>query len=300
MRSKPIASVCALVAVLSIATPAATQDGNPNCPPGSWFCEDSNVTIAPGNPTPALPPPAPPPPAVVPAGAQPPPATTVIVPGARGTPPVIIYQQAPPPPPPAYVVQRPVRLIMPPPPPPPRPQFRHWGINLRLEAAMMDSRQSQGAGMGGAGMSFRARPVPHFALDFGLDFIGGRDYLGNRRDEVPFTVNAIVYANPRNPVQFYMLGGLGWSTASVRYDNTTSPSTGSYGTEQYSYFGGQLGAGLEFRITQPVSLNLDLIGFIRGRTDSNAHLHPEFVDSQGRTTNTSGGGLLRGGITFYW
>jgi len=44
-----------------------------------------------------------------------------------------------------------------------------------------------------------------------------------------------------------------------------------------------------------------VVGFIRGRTDDAARYDPEFVDPDtGRTTNTSGGGLFRGGITFYW
>lgn len=185
-------------------------------------------------------------------------------------------------------------------------RWRRWGLNLRLQGVLMDDRQSQISGMGGVGMSFRARPVPHFALDFGLDTLGGRDYHGNTRSEVPFTINAMVYANPRNPVQFYMLGGIGWSTARVEYDATGAPGSSSsavsapYAVERYSYFGGQLGGGLEFRLSPPVSLNIDLVGFIRGRTDSQARQNPEFVDDQGRTTNTSGGGLFRVGLTFYW
>lgn len=173
---------------------------------------------------------------------------------------------------------------------------------------MMDNGASWHSGMGGGGISFRARPVPHFALDLGLDALGGRDYQGNRRSEVPFSISALVYANPRNPVQFYMLGGIGWSSARVECDTTvcdgtsrpqTQPS-GSYPVNQYGYFGGQLGMGLEFRLSPPVALNVDLVGFIRGRTDSSARSNPEFVDDYGRTTNTSGGGLFRAGITFYW
>jgi hypothetical protein len=164
---------------------------------------------------------------------------------------------------------------------------------------MMDSRKAQTAGMGGAGISFRARPVPHFALDFGLDVLNGTDYMGHRRSEVPFTISALVYANPRNVVQFYMLGGIGWSAAHVQYDNSISAQSGT-NYDNYSYFGGHLGAGLEFRISPAVSLNMDLIGFVRGRTDDQARRYPEFTDEQGRTTNTSGGGLARGGITFYW
>jgi len=170
-----------------------------------------------------------------------------------------------------------------------------WGFNLRLLGIMMDDMADKDAGMGGLGFSFRVRPERHFALDFGLDIVGGRDYKGNRRSEVPFTVSAMVYANPRNVVQFYMLGGLGWSSASVDVNNDQS------NVENYSYFGGQLGAGLEIRLTPPISLNFDLVGFIRGRTDSAARDQPEFTDAEtGQTTNTSGGGMARGGITFYW
>jgi hypothetical protein len=172
---------------------------------------------------------------------------------------------------------------------------------------MMDDRQHKTSSMGGAGISLRARPVPHFALDIGLDAVGGRDYLGNSRTEVPFTLNAMVYFNPRNPVQFYMLGGIGWSTARVEFDNTASPQATTsvvqspYNVERYSYFGGQLGTGLEIRLSPPVSLNIDVVGFIRGRTDAAARDRPEFTDpNTGRTTNTSGGGLFRLGLTFYW
>jgi opacity protein-like surface antigen len=162
----------------------------------------------------------------------------------------------------------------------------------------MDDRQSSTAGMGGLGLSFRARPVPHFALDFGLDAVAGRDYNGNRRTEVPFTISALVYANPRDMAQFYMLAGIGWSSASVHRDDL-GPSM-AY-ADHYSYFGGQLGAGLEFRVSRPVSINVDLVGFVRGRTDSAARVEPEFVDPvTQRTTNTSGGGLFRAGVTFYW
>jgi hypothetical protein len=41
-------------------------------------------------------------------------------------------------------------------------------------------------------------------------------------------------------------------------------------------------------------------GFIRGRIDDNKREYPEFVSNDGKTTNTSGGGLFQGGLTFYW
>ncbi len=293
MRTSTICLPLAVVCLLCTPRLAQAQGANSACPPGSWFCED--VPPASTASPPELPPPtpAPPPAAVPPTDGSAAPASR---PPASAPPPVVIYQQTPPPPPVVVVRQTPARYALtPPPPPPPRTYHRMWGFNLRLLGVMMDGKQNQRAGMGGLGFSFRVRPERHFALDFGLDMVGGRDYQGNRRSEVPFTVSALVYANPRNVVQFYMLGGLGWSSASVDLNDNGSQ------VDNYSYFGGQLGAGLEIRLTPPVSLNFDLIGFIRGRTDAAARSHPEFTDPDtGQTTNTSGGGLARAGITFYW
>jgi hypothetical protein len=70
---------------------------------------------------------------------------------------------------------------------------------------------------------------------------------------------------------------------------------------QYTYFGGQIGIGLEARVTRSVAFNVDLRGFMRSRTDQLAQQTPEFgPDAQGRTTNTSGGGLFTGGMTLYF
>jgi hypothetical protein len=49
-----------------------------------------------------------------------------------------------------------------------------------------------------------------------------------------------------------------------------------------------------------VALNFDLRGFVRSRIDDNKRDYAEFVDGNGRSTNTSGGGLFQGGLTFYW
>lgn len=288
MRISPTRCVVALC-VMTTSSLSWAQ-AQPDCPPGSWFCEESPpVAEAP----PELPPPTPtPPPDKQPAAGN----TTVVVPGAQPAPPVVVYQQAPPPPPPVIVVRRPARYVASPPPPPKRrDRLRKWGFNMRLVGVMMDNQQDEAAGMGGLGFSFRIRPQRHFAVDFGLDMLGGRDYEGNRRSEVPFTVSAMLYANPRDATQFYMLGGIGWSHARVETDDY-------YGTmEDYDYFGGHLGAGLEFRLSPPVALNLELLGFVRGRTDRLAESEPEFTDPDTQqTTNTSGGGLLRAGLTFYW
>jgi hypothetical protein len=231
--------------------------------------------------------------------------TTIIVNTAPAPTPAPTPAPAPPPPPP------PVRRAPPPPPPkplvvPPRyepsppvaPRYRtEWGFNTHIEGAMMGSKNRAGrsdeAGMGGLGFALRVRPTRHFALDLGLDFVSGKDYQGYTRSEVPFTVNAVLFANPRDKTQLYFLAGLGWSTAHVAMPNDT--------TTQYNYFGLQTGVGVEFRVARHVGLNIDAIGFVRGRTDDKAATNPEFVDpTTGKQTNTSGGGLLRGGLTVYW
>ncbi len=286
-------------ALLIIPTIAFAQDKDQapdqapqgDCPPGSWFCDDS------GNATPQ--------------GDQQAPSgedqgdetSSGPAEGEASTaaPKVKVY-------PPdeqgrrVIVVDRPEDV----PKPPVRRHHRPWGINLRLEGVGMGSskQQSRNSGMGGIGFSLRYRPVMHFALDAGFDLFGGTDWSGNKRDEQSFMLNGIIYFNPRNAVQFYTIGGIGFSEAHVQpqqqgADGGTTPLINGWDT--YSYFGGQLGIGLEFRLTHLVSLNVDALGFIRGRTDNVARTQPEFTDPDtGRTTNTSGGGLLRGGITFYW
>jgi opacity protein-like surface antigen len=214
---------------------------------------------------------------------------------------VVVYRQAPRPPP--YVVYAP-----PPPPyyyrsPPPyyyrprpaKPIARpnEWGLNLRLEGALQGSGSQSSSPMTGAGFGLRYKPVPAFGLEAGFDFLGGRDYNNDHRNETEFTVNAMVFVNPKSRVQVYFLAGLGGSWAHV--------DQGDGDFVDYTYFGGQAGGGLEFRLATHFALNVDLRGFVRGRTDSNAQYSPEFVNPQtGATTNTSGGGLLTGGMTIYF
>jgi opacity protein-like surface antigen len=223
-------------------------------------------------------------------------------------PPVVVYQPAPPPvvvvrqPPPDYryyYVRRPVAL----------PQHE-WGLNLRLDGAFIGSRGDRlggaGGALGGFGAGLRYKPTPWFGLEAGADFAIGRDYNDYARNETAFTLNAMLFLNPRSRAQVYLLGGFGWSIANVTND-TYSPSASSpeplglNESQSYHYFGGQAGIGLEYRVTRNVALNVDLRGFIRGRTDNNGNAQPEFIDpGTGKTTNTSGGLLMTGGMTFYF
>lgn len=310
------------LAAVAVARPALA-DGK--CPPGAWFCADVSVGPPAGEHAPAErkesikpsedDPPAPPPKkprgrdvkkidgsksgvVEVPASSG---GTTIIINTAPATPPAQPHRLPPPAPPVKRAPPAPIRVV--PPPPPRRVDRSEWGFNLRLEGAMMGQKRGAmhggrgadpDASMGGLGIGLRARPVRSFALQLDLDFIGGRDYNGYRRQEVPMSINAMVFVNPRSKVQVYFTGGLGWSTAEVE----TQPGGPA---EKWTYFGLQGGMGLEWRVSRGLGLGFDVIGFIRGRTDEAARVRPEFVDPEtGRATNTSGGGLARLGATFYW
>jgi hypothetical protein len=321
-----LTQVAVAVALLSLPLPALADGNGSNCPPGSWFCAEVQVppVVAPPPreaPAPQIPPqerpaadePAPPPPVVVRRHAPPPP-------GAP-PPPVVIYQPVPAAPPPQVIVvtpgygygygygygepyarPRPPMISTPPPAPRWHPEF---GLNLRVEGAALGKPEGArySPGLGGAGLSLRYRPVPHFSFDLGVDFLAGTDFNGFQRTEIPVSLSGMIFVNPRSRVQFYLLGGANVSRAQVRSDSPnpllgTVDGGSAYGAT-YTYFGGQGGGGLEFRLSRRVALDLDVLGFVRERIGDVQT--PEFVDQNtGKTTNVSGGALFRGGINFWW
>lgn len=184
-----------------------------------------------------------------------------------------------------------------------RRSFREWGFNLHLEAAIMGdkSERSDDAGMAGLGFAIRYRVLPALAFEAGVDLLTGTDFQGYSRGEAALLANTIVFFNPRDPVQVYALGGLGFSAARVTIEPRSGEAPFQRHDEDYSYFGGQLGLGVEVRATRRIAFSGDLIGFVRGRIDDKSRYAPEFTDPvTHRATNTSGGGLLRVGATFYW
>lgn len=265
-----------LPAVLLLGATASTvahAEEASNCPPGGWFCEEL-PDLGESGEAPAE--------AVAPSP-QP----------RRAPSPKRPRRPAPPPPPPGRVYVYPYRYVEPPPPPPPRRERSELGLQLRLQGALMDGGQAPNAGIGGMGVSFRPRPTPHFAFDIGFDALGGIDYNGNPRSEGALSFNPMVFLNPRDKAQVYVLAGLAFAGASVEMPDGS--------LARYGYIGFDAGIGLEFRLSKRVALDVDLVGFVRGRVDRDAELYPEFVDPQtGRTTNTSGGGLARLGVAFYW
>jgi hypothetical protein len=310
-----------VAAAMSMSAPAlAAKD----CPPGSWFCAEVDVAVpAPALPqAPRIPPQVAPAPAEEPDAPAPPPAPVrrrpaPPMPGAA-PPPVVIYQPVPLAPPPQVIVVTPgygygygQGYARPRPPtmsaPPPAPRWRsEFGINLRVEG-MAINKPGAGAfnaGLGGVGLSLRYRPVPHFAFDLGVDVLAGTDYNGFQRTEVPVSLSGILFVNPRSRVQFFLLAGGNVSRAEVRSDLAASQlhpvDGGTQFGDTYTYVGGQGGGGFEFRLSRRVALDLDAIGFVRKRIDDSGK-PPEFTDPQsGKTTNVSGGALVRGGLTFWW
>ena len=289
LSSSAFALVLAAPAVALAQTSQGGAAGGDSCPPGSWFCTPAQQAPAPATTGPVnklqqLPD------DESEEGAQHSPSVTY-APAPPSSPPVVVYQ--PPPPtqvvrpeaPPPYVYT-PARSAY-----PSRPH--EWGLNLHLEGAMMGSGAAQGSHMGGLGAGLRFKPVRSFGIEADLDFAGGQDYQGNNRNESAFTLNGLIFLNPKSRAQIYLLGGFGWASAHVT-DNAGQLDA------NYSYFGGQIGAGLELRLTRVLAFNVDLRGFLRGRTDQLAQTTPEFTDGYGRSTNTSGGALLTGGMTLYF
>jgi hypothetical protein len=293
-------SVLALVLAAPAIASAQSAPAGTGCPPGSWFCsgtQDATPPAAPSQQLQTLPDPdeAPPPP--------PPPHRR----------PTVTYSQNPydaPPPPPAVVYQPPPppMLVRPEAPPPyeyrmPRPKPvtppHEWGINLHLEGADIGSGVEHNAGMGGGGVGLRFKPSRYFGIESDLDFVGGHGYVGDVRHEEALTFNALFFLNPRSRAQIYLLAGFGWSWANSQNDPNDPSVTTPY-NNNYAYFGGQAGIGLELRLTRVLAFNVDFRGFVRTRTDSLASSQPEFTNSAGQTTNTSGGGLFTGGLTLYF
>jgi Outer membrane protein beta-barrel domain len=276
-RAKRVAATASFACALAAPTLAHADEPTKDCEPGSWFCGETQQ----GKDLQPLP-------ADKAAETKPADKTDKT---DKTPPPVVVYQ----PPPPTVVVQprdAPPAYYYVPRKAPPKKQ---WGLNLHLAGAMMGKGRDDNARMGMVGLGLRFRPIPQAAIEGDLDFAAGRDYNGYRRNETAFTLNGLIFLNPKNTTQVYLLGGFGWSGATA-VDDRDGYDKIEY---KYGYFGVQAGIGLEFRLSKVVALNVDLRGLLRGRIDDNRRRNPEFV-SNGKSTNTSGAGLLQGGLTFYW
>lgn len=282
-------STAAASLVLALAGTASAQD----CPPGSWFCEDAGVQppAQPGQPGPGQP-----------GGPPPPDDADPEDPGEDLGEDEVPPMPEPPPPPSA---DYPVRRVS-----PPRAGVKRWrekfGLNLRLQYAPIPDGLSDAwrsveddPGLGGIGASFRWRPITWFALDFGLDALGGVDYSGNERFESAFSTSGLFYLNPQHKVQAYLIAGLNLAHAEVDNDQYRPNLSGAGFTDEYDYLGAHGGVGVEFRVSRRVGIDLDGLALVRTRIDDGDL--PEFLDPRtGETGDSNVGGLLRAGITIWF
>ena len=271
-RSAVALALCVVGAGVAGARTAAARDAAPDCSPDDWFCDDKPSTPPELAPPPEVPQSAPE--TGQPDGNEPPPPAA---------------------PPPGMLPER-MNLT------PPMSERGmadedeglqgRWSVNLRLQGIALEaSPHHRDTGLGGLGASLRYAPLPNLALDLGFDSFGGSDYNGYDRTENSASLSALLYLNPRRAIRTYLLGGFNVSAAHVDVAGDG---------QNWNYVGAQAGLGLDFVVSRSVSLNVDMLGFIRGRTDSRAAHEPEFNDGHGNLTNTSGGGLFRGGVSLYW
>lgn len=235
----------------------------------------------------------------------PPPAEAVVVVQAPPPPPVY-YAPPPPPPQQVVVVQQQPEIVY-----TTTTTYQTYGFTGRQQVGLgafaaglaFGGREGErGAGIGGVGATLRYRYSPHMATEFNIAGLGGRDYNGDDRAEVPVTVNQIFYLNPQNRLQLYGLIGLGGSFAAVNYNGDNARERGR-DTAGYGYFGGQAGIGLEWQLSRSFSLFTDVRGFVRARVDAEAESNPEYRRVQGgrvETTNTSVGMMGSFGALFYF
>jgi hypothetical protein len=172
---------------------------------------------------------------------------------------------------------------------------REAALNLRLSSALIDNDSAHDPHMYGVGVAARLRPTPHFAFELGLDVFAGRDWNGFSRVETVGSIGCLVYLNPHSLVQVYMPVGFDISGASVDVETDEGEHD-----ESYRYFGGHVGAGAELRLMKSTAVNVELLGFMRDRVGADSGKDAEFVDESGRATDSSGGGLLRAGVSFYF
>jgi hypothetical protein len=167
-----------------------------------------------------------------------------------------------------------------------------WALAMRLSGVLLEGNgRRPDARLGGVGVSGRFAVNPVVTLDLGLDSMLGTDYNGYDRSELSLSFSSLFYLNYHPVLRTYVLVGLNTSRARVDIDGDD---------QSWGYFGGQTGFGLDISLDSRIALNVDVLAFLRGRTDSRAAREPEFTDGQGRVTNTSGGGLLRGGVTLHF
>lgn len=287
------AAAVALLFTSRVALAQPTGGAAPtDCPPGSWFCgkTDPAAPAAPAAaPAPQAKPAAPPqadgklaplPDAkdAAPAGETAPPLDEARGDGANDT----TGSRTPP-----------ARYVYVPREAKPKSEV---GVNLHLGGVPIVSSAARGAGMTVLGAGLRFRPIPELGIQGDFDLAFGTDAANRSRSELGFALNGMLFVNPKHKAQLYFLAGLSTQAAQVNGGDSAGPAP----SVTYSYLGAQGGMGVEFRLSKVVALGLDVRALVRTRIDDRASTSFEFTSTTGQRTNTSGGVLFSGGITFYF
>ncbi len=177
--------------------------------------------------------------------------------------------------------------LAPPLPPPPVPKaYARWELAARAGLPVFDAGAQRDAFMITGGLALRRRLARYAAVEVALDAAGGKDYVGASRWEGWFAPAFRLNASPSGVAPFVAIGPA-LSFARVDDDGTR---------RQFSYFGGAVSFGLTIPISQSSGFEVLWSSFLRTRVPSTGS--PEYVDpGTGRTTNTSGGALIRAGLS---
>lgn len=260
---------CALPSLASAQQPEpANTSETATCPPG-WYCEplpEDEATTPRG-----------------PVEPEPPPSEEAPEPEE------LEGEQEAEAPPPGYaprVILVPRSAVDRPAPPQPTawPRLRVLG---RLGLPLFDGGAHESAGMFAAGVGLSYALQRSIAIEGALDAASGTDYVGADRQELWASGSIVLSPRARGAVPYTMIGpSFAVASSELRGND-----------RNFAYLGAHLGIGIAFEVAENSRLQLEWLGFVRGRIDSGDS--PEYVDYRtGRATNTSGGAVLRLGISY--
>jgi Outer membrane protein beta-barrel domain len=172
--------------------------------------------------------------------------------------------------------------------PPQQSEDKMLGIGIRLigattEGEYLNLATVENPTMGGFGLQLRGKVSPRIGIEFGLDYMVG-DGGEMIQTTIPVMLSMMYNFFPRSAIRPYALVGAGIHLTKLEYD-----SGFRYDTIQ---FAGQLGGGLEFRLTQSFGISTDLrvLGLFKN-LGSQTSVERECLSSSAGNTGfcTSGG-----------
>lgn len=177
-----------------------------------------------------------------------------------------------------------------PPPPPPKLRRRH-ALSLRVSQMLLsEGAELESSYLTGVGLSFRVRPVRWFGIEPAIDVFSGYDEYDSARAETDISTDLLFYLNPRDAVQIFGLMG-----GSI----TLASHSKHWDYEHSTHLGAHLGLGLEFRVTQLLSFNVNAVVFSRELAGAEARTLA-VDDPHDHVPESSRGLMLRGSTGFYF